>query len=427
MKLRGFLFLLPILGFCQTLMVSEITHRGNTLTKNYIITREIQHPLDAPLDSSLAEEDLYRLVNLGIFAEVKWRAIPLENMTVRLEYEIMENNKFFGGRFIGGPSPAYDEETGWSYGAGGGFKNFRGRNEQIGGGFAVGGRNTFAISYFNPWITGDHVSLKLSLAKLDFQHPYLPYDVKIKSIEMNVGRFFGYERKMSIGFELEDMDFLSDSIVLNYQYFAPQGYFHYDTRDLYANPTKGILIKQAFRGRINLKGDIKNNYVWLQSFSVYKRLNKLDNPKPLVIALGIKTQSNFGDKDQNFLAAMGEAGSVRGWRYPRHLNYNDPNQIYRFGFHNLKSTVELRKVVVPRFPLQDLYEFGITVGTFIDWGVTSQMEFSDMFGMRPVIGTGITVQLQMPFVSVLRLDYGYGFYDGKQIDRAFHLAVGHQI
>ena len=124
---------------------------------------------------------------------------------------------------------------------------------------------------------------------------------------------------------------------------------------------------------------------------------------------------------------MGEAGSVRGWRYPRHLNYNDPNQIYRFGFHNLKSTVELRKVVVPRFPLQDLYEFGITVGTFIDWGVTSQMEFSDMFGMRPVIGTGITIQLQMPFVSVLRLDYGYGFYDGKQIDRAFHLAVGHQI
>ena len=112
------------------------------------------------------------------------------------------------------------------------------------------------------WITGDHVSLKLSLAKLDFQHPFLPYDVKIKSIEMNVGRFFGYERKISIGFELEDMDFLNDSIVFNYQYFAPQGYFHYDTRDLYANPTKGILIKQAFRGRINLKGDIKNNYVF---------------------------------------------------------------------------------------------------------------------------------------------------------------------
>ena len=179
MKLRGSLFLLPILGFCQTLMVSEITHRGNTLTKDYIIAREIQHPLDTPLDSLLAEEDLYRLLNLGIFAEVKWRAIPLEKMTVRLEYEIVENNKFFGGRFIGGPSPAYDEETGWSYGAGGGFKNFRGRNEQIGGGFAFGGRNTFAISYFNPWITGDHVSLKLSLAKLDFQHPFLPYDVTV--------------------------------------------------------------------------------------------------------------------------------------------------------------------------------------------------------------------------------------------------------
>ena len=427
MKLRGSLFLLPILGFCQTLMVSEITHRGNTLTKDYIITREIQHPLDTPLDSLLAEEDLYRLLNLGIFAEVKWRAIPLEKMTVRLEYEIVENNKFFGGRFIGGPSPAYDEETGWSYGAGGGFKNFRGRNEQIGGGFAFGGRNTFAISYFNPWITGDHVSLKLSLAKLDFQHPFLPYDVKIKSIEMNVGRFFGYERKISIGFELEDMDFLNDSIVFNYQYFAPQGYFHYDTRDLYANPTKGILIKQAFRGRINLKGDIKNNYVWLQSFSIYKRLNRLDNPKPLIIALGIKTQSNFGDKDQNFLAAMGEAGSVRGWRYPRHINYNDPDQVYRFGFHNLKASIELRKVIIPRFPIRDLWEFGLTGALYFDWGVNNQGKFKDLLNRQPLTGAGISLQFQIPFVPVLRLEYGKGFYNGKLIDSAFHLAVAHVI
>jgi hypothetical protein len=33
----------------------------------------------------------------------------------------------------------------------------------------------------------------------------------------------------------------------------------------------------------------------------------------------------------------------------------------------------------------------------------------------------------VPFVPVLRLEYGWGFYDGKQMDRAFHLAVAHQI
>ena len=79
MKLRGFLFLIPILGFCQELIVSEIIHKGNTLTKDYIIAREIQHHVGEPLDSTIAVEDRNRLINLGIFADVNWRAIPLDN------------------------------------------------------------------------------------------------------------------------------------------------------------------------------------------------------------------------------------------------------------------------------------------------------------------------------------------------------------
>ena len=427
MKLRGFFFLLPILCLCQELVVSEITHKGNTLTKDYIITREIQHPVGVPLDSVIAIEDQNRLINLGIFADIKWRAIPLENKTVRLEYEILENANFIGGRFFGGPSPAYDEETGWSFGVGGVFKNFRGRNEQIAGGFMVGGRNTFGIGFTNPWITGDHVSLSMNMGKGEYNHPYLPYTVQIKTVELNVGKYFGEKRKTFIGFEIEDMDFLNDSTQLNYQYFAPQGTFIYDSRDLYANPTKGILLKQAFMGRIDIKGEVENNFTWFQSYSFYKRLSSLHNSRPWILAAGVKAMMSFGEQDHHFMGAMGESGSVRGWHYPTHINYNDPEQSYRFGFHNLKSSVELRKVIVPRIPLKNLYEFGVTVSTFIDWGVTSQDKFEDLLRLRPVLGTGVSLQFQVPFVPVLRLEYGWGFYDGKQMDRAFHLAVAHQI
>ncbi|MDB9884949.1 BamA/TamA family outer membrane protein, partial [Candidatus Marinimicrobia bacterium] len=139
---------------------------------------------------------------------------------VRLEYQIIENNKFFGGRFFGGPAPAYDEETGWSYGGGGVLKNFRGRNETIGAGLILGGRNTFGFSYQNPWIGGDHISLDGDMAKSDFNHPYLPFRLKINTIELNVGRYFGYNRKTSIGFEIEDLDFISrDSVTINYIIF----------------------------------------------------------------------------------------------------------------------------------------------------------------------------------------------------------------
>ena len=91
MNFRIVFYLFPILGFCQNLIVTEISHKGNTFTKDYIISREIQHSIQIPLDSIIADEDKNRLINLGIFADVKWRAIPLENMTIRLEYEIVEN------------------------------------------------------------------------------------------------------------------------------------------------------------------------------------------------------------------------------------------------------------------------------------------------------------------------------------------------
>ena len=72
-------------------MVSSIEFRGNDKTKDYIIEREIQHQINTVLDSSLADEDRNRLDNLGLFSEVKWQAVPLENGTAVLQYSIIES------------------------------------------------------------------------------------------------------------------------------------------------------------------------------------------------------------------------------------------------------------------------------------------------------------------------------------------------
>ena len=71
MKLRYFFIVLPIIGASQNLIVSEILHKGNSVTKDYIIQREIQHKIQMPLDSAIAIEDKNRLINLGIFADVQ--------------------------------------------------------------------------------------------------------------------------------------------------------------------------------------------------------------------------------------------------------------------------------------------------------------------------------------------------------------------
>ena len=56
-----------------------------------------------------------------------------------------------------------------------------------------------------------------------------------------------------------------------------------------------------------------------------------------------------------------------------------------------------------------------------------QDDFSDILKMRPILGTGFYLQIEVPFIPILRFDYGWGFYDGKQVDKAFHIAAQHMI
>ena len=357
MIIRGLILLIPIVGYSQSLIVSDITHKGNTFTKDYIISREIQHKKGIPLDSTIAEDDKNKLLNLGIFADVSWRAIPLEDRTIKLEYRIVENDDFFGGRFFGLGAPVYDEKTGWSFSGGGFLKNFRGRNEQVGFGFSTGGLNMIAFAYSNPWITGDHVSFSSDIVKNQYDHPFILSTVEIQSLEMNIGRYFGYERKTSLGFELEEYHFKNDTLFSKYQLIAPQGSFAYDTRDLYDSPRKGVLLRQMFFSRFDLKGDLEKNITWIQTISIYKQLSNLESKRPWIFAWGLSTQLNIGIKDQRFISAMGSGRTVRGFSYPNRLTYYDEDQSYRFGFNNYSTSIELRKIVIPRTVMLDRYVY----------------------------------------------------------------------
>ena len=115
-------------------IISSIDIRGHQHTKEYVIKREIQHPLNVQLDSALAQADRARIENLGIYSMVTWQAVPLEDGSVKLRYHVFESSRFFPML-----APSYKEDTGWSILFGGIVKNVRGRNESltIGGLLAV--------------------------------------------------------------------------------------------------------------------------------------------------------------------------------------------------------------------------------------------------------------------------------------------------
>ena len=82
--------LLSILSILQGMAfhprITAIEIKGNEKTLDYIIKREIQHRIGVPLDSTMAKADRNRLENLGIFSDVEWFAIPLEDGTAILSF-----------------------------------------------------------------------------------------------------------------------------------------------------------------------------------------------------------------------------------------------------------------------------------------------------------------------------------------------------
>ena len=209
---------------------------------DYIIAREIQHPVDTPLDSALAQADRNRLDNLGIFSEVTWRVIPLEDKTGILSFIITESIQ----KTPPGALPAYDEKTGWSLTGGWIIQNFRGRNQIVQLGGSIGGKYTYGINFADPWMFGNHVSLSLGIGRSLFEHNFLDRDLDVRSFQVNLGRWFGESVKSSLGFELEEKSFSNETITDSYFYFSPQISIKYDTRDVYWNPGKGILVAHFF-------------------------------------------------------------------------------------------------------------------------------------------------------------------------------------
>ena len=248
----------------STPVVSNISVEGNQVTKEYIIRREIQHPLHVQLDSTIASEDRDRIDNIAVFSSVVWDTVSQKDGSVELVYRVLESWRFWPG-----VSPFYSEDKGWSLGGALRITNFRGRDQSFAIGGAIGAIQVFGLHFSDPWITGDHISLSMNLGKTLFVHPFLPYVESTEAFEANLGRWFGYRWKVQAGFGLEHKQFSEESDTLSFTYIAPQGSVIYDTRDIYRDPSRGGIITQSIYSMIDLTQGSGNRLMWTQSASQY--------------------------------------------------------------------------------------------------------------------------------------------------------------
>jgi outer membrane protein assembly factor BamA len=407
-------------------IISSIDIRGHQHTKEYVIKREIQHPLNVQLDSTLAQADRTRIENLGIYSKVTWQAVPLEDGSVKLRYHVIESSRFFPML-----APSYEEDTGWSILFGGIVKNVRGRNESLTIGGLIGGVDAYGFDFNNPWIFGDHVSLSLEVGKHFSNHVFLPYERQVSTFEINIGRYFGYEKRINVGLEYEKKDFIGDSTTIEYYYFAPQGSFAYDTRDIYTDPSKGIYIFHSAQYYKYLDME-SGSLFWTQSYSAFA--SPIKGNRKTTVGANLTLNSTHGDLyKEMFMYGLGGGYSVRGWKIETRKLYEQDKQPYRFGYYSAVSSLEIRQTIIPRFAIEQpspfgpvKSELGLQAVLFIDSGVAGD-NWHDLSKASPMYGVGLGVRIPAALAGIIRFDYGWSFYEGAAVESSFHFSVGQKF
>ena len=92
----------------------------------------------------------------------------------------------------------------------------------------------------------------------------------------------------------------------------------------------------------------------------------------------------------------------------------------------LTSSIELRQIIIPKFVTSLGNELGLSAVLFADFGTTAN-DLSHLFDHKPISGVGIGIRIPWSVIGSIRLDYGWSFYNGKNISKGLHLAFGEKF
>ena len=401
-NLLFFIFLI-LVGPLKSDSIHSIKIIGNNHTKAKIILREIQHPIPGEIDSIIMETDRNRIYNLGIFSTVNISAIDSI-------YTITVVETF---RIIPFPMVDYDEGKGFSYGGGMTNLNFRGLNEKLTFGILFGEDQTWFLNFIDPWIRGNHVSLKLGLYDYHTDGMVYAYNYREKGGFVGTGFFKSANHKfdLKLGAESITLDttdvkkygrWILNDFFSNYQYFYAEFNYQFDTRDIYIDPTKG----QHFVFNILPRFGLYKTKGYHQYKIKYTRYIKLYNTygDPVFSSRSELFIQNHEEVPPFSFVYIGGEDYVRGyspipWQNPESISVNIE------GVHVFYQSFQIQHTLFPKKDFGGI-EIGIDAVYFFDFGLAFKKINSFNFE-NGVTGLGFGFRFFTSGIGVIGIDFGF--------------------
>ncbi len=379
--------------------IVEVQIVGAKKTRHNVITRELKSKPGDPYVEATAAGDVRRLDRLGIFADVQIYGEKAENVgpsdEVILVVRVRETL-----RYLPVSSLSISDENGISIGGGLKSVNLGGKAIYLSAVARFGEATTIEVILRDRWLMGNHLGYQLEYYHRDRRNELFGFD-EIADEGFFVLRSYIRERgRIGLRFSFQSIQSSEPGKTLaesNTDNVAAIAFFlGYDSLDLKSNPSTGWLneIDIEKSGVFSTNSDFWRTNVDLRR---YFRLGRRQT-----VAISSLTTYTAGTVGEDIAAwqqfGLGGTNSVRGWDLGTQIGKNQ-----------FINTIEYRFLVMkPRaFSFFGITaSLGLQLSLFGDfgWAWEEKAEFSDSF----IDGYGAGIRFLLPYVGVLRLDFGVG-------------------
>ena len=404
-------------------IVEDFKIKGNTKTKDYVITREMKLKKGQPFNSKDARRSMQRIYNLGYFEDVNIKLNPGKAPNaVDVEITVVEMNT---GTF--GIGAGYSDADGFLGMVSIGDKNFRGTGDKVNVRWEFGGdednNKNYEFSYTRPWLDDKETSAGLTIYDMtneyaDYDHDgdeIARYDKQRRGQELTFSRRTNNEYVVNY-LTLKNREDIYKGVADGYEN-SPQYFEEGDTvarQKENFGTTRSIGFTRAFDSRDNVNDPHegkRNSYSiewagmggdfdftkYSADWRYYYRMGASEDV--LAVQLGVGYADGTMPLSQRF--AVGGSDSLRG--------YKDDQ---------FKGNSMLRGTLEYRVPLMKKVQGVLFTDTGYAWDKNTEDNF-DLGLMKYSYGVGLRVNSPL---GPLRLDYGIGDDGGR-----FHFSFGGQF
>ena len=404
-------------------IVEDFKIKGNTKTKDYVITREMKLKKGQPFNSKDARRSMQRIYNLGYFEDVNIKLNPGKAPNaVDVEITVVEMNT---GTF--GIGAGYSDADGFLGMVSVGDKNFRGTGDKVNVRWEFGGdsdnNKNYEFSYTKPWLDDKETSVGLSIYDMtneyaDYDHngdEIARYDKQRRGQELTFSRRTNNEYVVNY-LTLKNRDDIYKGVADGYEDSAQ--YFEEGDTDARRKEnfgtTRSIGFTRAFDSRDNVNDPHegkRNSYSvewaglggdfdftkYSADLRYYYRMGASEDVLAFMVGAGYAD----GTMPLSQRFAVGGSDSLRGYKDDQFK-----------GNSMLRSTLEYR------VPLMKKVQGVLFTDTGYAWDKNTEDNF-DLGPMKYSYGVGLRINSPL---GPLRLDYGIGEDGGR-----FHFSFGGQF